>query len=40
VLLHDRPGQAVVVVRNDYRSNLTFEPACGTVPRLAGFRWN
>ncbi len=39
VLLHDKPGQAVVVARNDYVSNRPFDPACGTVPRLEGFAW-
>jgi hypothetical protein len=39
VLLQGKPGQAVVAVRNDYRSNLPFDPLCGTVPVLDGFRW-
>jgi hypothetical protein len=39
VLLHDAPGQAVVVARNDYVGNWPFDPACGTVPLLDGFRW-
>jgi len=39
VLLHDAPGQAVVVARNDYVSNRPFDPSCGTVPRLEGFAW-
>jgi hypothetical protein len=39
VLLHDRPGQAIVVARNDYVSNRPFDPSCGTVPRLEGFAW-
>jgi len=39
VLLHDAPGQAVVVARNDYVSNRPFDPSCGTVPRLEGFTW-
>ncbi len=39
VLLHSAPGQAVVVARNDYVSNRPFYPACGTVPRLDGYRW-
>jgi len=39
VLLHDAPGQGVVVARNDYRSNMPFDPTCGTVPRLEGYRW-
>jgi hypothetical protein len=38
-LLRSAPGQAVVVVDKDYRSNPPFEPACGTVPRLEGFGW-
>jgi len=39
VLLHDSPGQGVVVAPNDYRSNFPFEPACGTVPRLDSYAW-
>jgi hypothetical protein len=39
VLLRSAPGQAVVVARNDYQSNPPFDPSCGTVPRLEGFRW-
>jgi hypothetical protein len=39
VLLRSSPGQGVVVARNDYRSNMPFDPACGTVPRLEGFAW-
>jgi len=38
-LLRSAPGQGVVVVDKDYRSNPPFEPACGTVPRLEGFGW-
>lgn len=38
-LLRSAPGQAVVVARNDYLSNPPFDPSCGTVPRLIGFRW-
>lgn len=38
-LLHSAPGQAIIVARNDYKSNLPFDPSCGTVPALAGFRW-
>ncbi len=38
-LLHSAPEQAVVVARNDYVSNRPFDPACGTVPRLDGYRW-
>jgi hypothetical protein len=39
VLLHRAPGQGVVVAPNDYRSNMPFDPACGTVPRLESFVW-
>jgi len=39
VLLRSALDQAIVVTRNDYRSSLPFDPSCGTVPRLAGFRW-
>jgi hypothetical protein len=38
-LLRSAPGQGVVVVDKDYRTNPPFEPTCGTVPRLEGFRW-
>jgi hypothetical protein len=38
-LLRSAPNQAIVVTRNDYRSNPPFDPSCGTVPRLTGFRW-
>lgn len=38
-LLRGSPGDAIVVTRNDYLSNPPFDPACGTVPRLIGFRW-
>jgi hypothetical protein len=33
------PGQGVVVVDKDYRTNPPFEPSCGTVPRLRGYGW-
>jgi hypothetical protein len=39
VLLQDKPGQAIVVARNDYVSNRPFDPICGTVPRLDGYAW-
>ena len=39
VLVRSAPGQAIVVARNDYRSNPPFDPSCGTVPRLEGYRW-
>jgi len=39
VLLHDSPGQAIVVAPNDYTSNRPFDPNCGTVPRIDGYRW-
>ena len=38
VILHDAPGQAIVQDRN-YGEDQPFDPACGTVPRLTGFRW-
>jgi hypothetical protein len=38
-LLRSAPDQAIIVTRNDYRSSLPFDPSCGTVPRLTGFRW-
>jgi len=39
VLVRSAPGQAIVVTRNDYKSNPPFDPSCGTVPALVGFRW-
>lgn len=39
VLLRSAPGQAIIVARNDYLSNPPFDPSCGTVPALTGFRW-
>ncbi|MFO1084402.1 MAG: hypothetical protein U1E21_07560 [Reyranellaceae bacterium] len=33
------PGRAYVVADKDYLSNPPFDPACGTLPRLAGYRW-
>jgi hypothetical protein len=33
------PGRAFVRVDNDFRSNPPFDPACGTLPRLAGYGW-
>ena len=38
-LLRSAPGQGVVVIDKDYRSNPPFDPACGTVPKLEGFAW-
>lgn len=38
-LLRSAPGQAIVVTRNDYKSNPPFDPSCGTVPALTGFSW-
>lgn len=39
VLLRSAPGQGVVVTANDYVSSMPFDPLCGTVPRLEGYRW-
>ena len=39
VLLRSAPDQAIVVAPKDYRSFPPFEPSCGTVPRLDGYRW-
>jgi hypothetical protein len=33
------PGRAYLRVDNDYLSNPPFDPACGTLPRLAGYGW-
>jgi hypothetical protein len=38
-LLRDRPGQGIVVMADDYRSNPPFDPKCGTVPKLDGMSW-
>jgi len=40
VLLRSAPGQGIVVAPKDYRSFPPFEPSCGTVPRLDGYRWS
>jgi hypothetical protein len=39
VLVRSAPGQGIIVAPKDYRSFPPFEPSCGTVPRLEGFRW-
>ncbi len=38
-LVRGAPGQGIVVMDKDYRTNPPFEPSCGTVPRLEGFNW-
>jgi hypothetical protein len=38
-LVRTASGQGVVVAANDYMSNMPFDPLCGTVPRLEGYRW-
>jgi hypothetical protein len=38
-LLHSGPGQGIVLLDKDYRSNPPFDPACGTLPKLDGFAW-
>jgi hypothetical protein len=38
-LVRSAPGQGIVVIDKDYKSNPEFEPSCGTVPRLEGFNW-
>ncbi len=38
-IVRSAPGQGIVVVPKDYRTNPPFEPSCGTVPRLDGYRW-
>jgi hypothetical protein len=38
-LVRSAPGQGIVVAPKDYRSHPPFEPSCGTVPRLEGYRW-
>lgn len=39
VLLHNAPGQAIVMTPNDYLNDHPFDPLCGTVPKLDGFAW-
>ena len=39
VLLRSAPGQAVIVMPNDYRNDWPFDPLCGTIPRLDGYAW-
>jgi hypothetical protein len=38
-IVRSAPGQATIVAPKDYRSYPPFEPSCGTVPRLEGYRW-
>ncbi|SKA38828.1 hypothetical protein SAMN02745126_06115 [Enhydrobacter aerosaccus] len=38
-LVRSAPGQGIVVVDKDYRTNPPFEPSCGLVPRLEGLNW-
>lgn len=38
-LVRSAPGQGVVVIDKDYRTNPPFDPSCGLVPRLEGFNW-
>lgn len=33
------PGRTFIVADKDYLSNPPFDPACGTLPRLAGYHW-
>jgi len=39
-LVRSAPGQGIIVAPKDYRSFPPFEPSCGTVPRLEGYRWH
>jgi hypothetical protein len=39
VIVRSAPGQGVVVIDKDYRTNPPFDPSCGTVPKLEGFVW-
>lgn len=39
LLLRSAPGQGIVLADQDYRSNMPFDPACGTIPKLDGFAW-
>jgi hypothetical protein len=38
-IVRSAPGQAIIVAPYDYRNYPPFEPRCGTVPRLEGYRW-
>jgi len=38
-VVRSTPGQAIVVAPQDFRLPRPFEPSCGTVPRLEGYRW-
>ncbi len=38
-IVRSAPGQGIIVAPKDYRSFPPFEPSCGTVPRLDGYRW-
>jgi hypothetical protein len=38
-IVRTAPGQGIIVAPKDYRSFPPFEPSCGTVPRLEGYRW-
>ena len=38
-LVSRNPGRAYVLADKDYLSNPPFDPACGTLPRLAGYGW-
>ncbi|HTR84137.1 MAG TPA: hypothetical protein VMI56_06635 [Reyranella sp.] len=39
VILRAKPGDAVIVDDMDARMNQPFDPACGTVPKLASYNW-
>jgi hypothetical protein len=38
-IVRSAPGQAIVVAPQDFRAPRPFEPSCGTVPSLEGYRW-
>jgi hypothetical protein len=38
-IVRSTPGQGIIVAPTDYRTFQPFEPSCGTVPRLEGYRW-
>ena len=38
-IVRSAPGQGIVVAPTDYRNVPPFNPSCGTVPRLEGYRW-
>jgi hypothetical protein len=38
-VLRRDPANAIVIADRNYRDDQPFDPACGTLPRLTGYRW-